>query len=129
MAEKIAIIGLGYVGLPVALAFARKHPGTVGFDIHDEKVKELQRGFDRNREVPEEELKSSTLTMTSNPKKGSRTATVLIQSGRAHMKTEMPAHIAQPMCRLGMAAYWLEWAAISGWASDPHVWNSITVSM
>jgi len=34
MTEKIAVIGLGYVGLPVALAFARKLPGTVGFDIN-----------------------------------------------------------------------------------------------
>ncbi|MFO0736198.1 MAG: nucleotide sugar dehydrogenase [Labilithrix sp.] len=67
-AEKIAIIGLGYVGLPVALAFAKKHPGTVGFDIHAEKVQELQKGFDRNREVPEAELKASTLEMTSDPK-------------------------------------------------------------
>ena len=65
--EKIAVIGLGYVGLPVALAFARKHPGTVGFDIHAEKVAELQRGFDRNHEVPKEELEASTLAMTSDP--------------------------------------------------------------
>ena len=43
------VIGLGYVGLPVALAFARKFPGTVGFDIHREKVDELRRGFDRNQ--------------------------------------------------------------------------------
>jgi UDP-N-acetyl-D-glucosamine/UDP-N-acetyl-D-galactosamine dehydrogenase len=64
--EKIAIIGLGYVGLPVALAFARKFPGTVGFDIHAEKVKELARGFDRNLEVPEEELKSSPMKFSSN---------------------------------------------------------------
>ncbi|MFO0665722.1 MAG: nucleotide sugar dehydrogenase [Polyangiaceae bacterium] len=64
--ERIAIIGLGYVGLPVALAFARKFPNSVGFDIHQEKVDELRRGFDRNREVPEEELKSSSLKFTSN---------------------------------------------------------------
>ncbi len=64
--EKIAIIGLGYVGLPVALAFARKFPGCVGFDIHQEKVEELARGFDRNLEVPEEELKSSPLKFTSD---------------------------------------------------------------
>ena len=38
MEERIAVIGLGYVGLPVALAFARKYPGTIGFDIHREKV-------------------------------------------------------------------------------------------
>src|SRR4051794_31293200 len=64
--EKIGIIGLGYVGLPVALAFARKFPGSVGFDIHEEKVKELARGFDRNLEVGEEELKASTLKFSSN---------------------------------------------------------------
>jgi UDP-N-acetyl-D-glucosamine/UDP-N-acetyl-D-galactosamine dehydrogenase len=65
--EKIGIIGLGYVGLPVALAFARKFPGSVGFDIHKEKVEELARGFDRNLEVSEAELKASTLQFTSNP--------------------------------------------------------------
>lgn len=65
--EKISCIGLGYVGLPVALAFARKFPGTVGFDIHQEKVLELARGFDRNREVDEATLKASTLTMTADP--------------------------------------------------------------
>ncbi|MBX3262846.1 MAG: nucleotide sugar dehydrogenase [Labilithrix sp.] len=64
--EKIGIIGLGYVGLPVALAFARKFPGSVGFDIHEEKVQELARGFDRNLEVGEEELTSSTLKFTSD---------------------------------------------------------------
>ena len=38
----------------MALAFARKFPGTVGFDIHREKVDELRRGYDRNHEVPED---------------------------------------------------------------------------
>jgi UDP-N-acetyl-D-galactosamine dehydrogenase len=67
MEEKVAVIGLGYVGLPVALAFARKFPGVVGFDIHAQKVEELRSGHDRNREVPTEVLKSSTLNMTSDP--------------------------------------------------------------
>ena len=66
MSEKIAIVGLGYVGLPVALGFARKFDDVVGFDIHQEKVAELQRGYDRNHEVPEAELKASKLRMTSN---------------------------------------------------------------
>jgi UDP-N-acetyl-D-galactosamine dehydrogenase len=65
--EKVAIIGLGYVGLPVALAFARKFPGAVGFDIHQAKVDELRRGYDRNHEVPEDVLKSTTLKMTYDP--------------------------------------------------------------
>src|SRR5205085_11340045 len=68
MKERIAVIGLGYVGLPVALAFARKFPDSIGFDIHQEKVDELRRGYDRNHEVPAEVLTSSTLNMTSNPK-------------------------------------------------------------
>ncbi len=68
MSERIAVIGLGYVGLPVALGFARKFPGTVGFDIHQEKVAELQRGYDRNHEVPESVLKATSLAMTSDVK-------------------------------------------------------------
>ena len=43
--EKIAVIGLGYVGLPVALAFSRKFP-TVGFDINTRRVDLLSRGRD-----------------------------------------------------------------------------------
>jgi UDP-N-acetyl-D-glucosamine/UDP-N-acetyl-D-galactosamine dehydrogenase len=66
MQERIAVIGLGYVGLPVALAFARKFPGAVGFDVNKEKVEELRRGFDRNQEVTEKELKESSLQITSD---------------------------------------------------------------
>ncbi len=68
MKEKIAVIGLGYVGLPVALAFARKFPGTVGFDVHAEKVKELQGGYDRNHEQSPAVLEATTLSMTSDPR-------------------------------------------------------------
>ncbi len=68
MNEKIAVIGLGYVGLPVALAFAKRFPGTVGFDIHAEKVAELSRGHDRNGEVPADVLQGTSLKMTSDPK-------------------------------------------------------------
>ena len=66
MQERIAVIGLGYVGLPVALAFARKFPGAIGFDVNKEKVEELRRGFDRNQETPESVLKESSLTLTSD---------------------------------------------------------------
>ena len=67
MSETIAVIGLGYVGLPVALAFAKKFPGTVGFDVHTAKVRELASGHDRNREVPEEVLKATSLKCSSDP--------------------------------------------------------------
>jgi len=65
MQERVAVIGLGYVGLPVALAFARKFPGAFGFDIDREKIEELRRGHDRNDEQPAEVLRSTTLKMTS----------------------------------------------------------------
>jgi UDP-N-acetyl-D-galactosamine dehydrogenase len=66
MSERIAVIGLGYVGLPVALAFARRFPDTVGFDVDREKVAELQRGFDRNHEQPEDVLRATSLRITND---------------------------------------------------------------
>jgi UDP-N-acetyl-D-galactosamine dehydrogenase len=66
MQERIAVIGLGYVGLPVALAFARKFPGTIGFDVNREKVEELRSGVDRNQEVSKAELEESSLKITAD---------------------------------------------------------------
>jgi UDP-N-acetyl-D-galactosamine dehydrogenase len=65
MQRRIGVIGLGYVGLPLALAFARKFPGTVGFDIDVRKVKALQSGVDVNNEGLDGELKETTLKITS----------------------------------------------------------------
>src|SRR5580698_6214717 len=65
MNERIGVVGLGYVGLPVALAFARKFANTVGFDIDARKIDELRRGHDRNHVQTSEALLSSTLKLTS----------------------------------------------------------------
>jgi UDP-N-acetyl-D-galactosamine dehydrogenase len=54
------------VGLPVALAFARRFPGAVGFDVNAEKVEELRRGHDRNQEVSAEVLRATSLKITSD---------------------------------------------------------------
>ena len=67
MNDRIAIIGLGYVGLPVALAFAKKFPGTIGFDINYEKITALKQGIDPTGEIPNDELKATTLQITSDP--------------------------------------------------------------
>ena len=67
--EKIAVIGLGYVGLPVAIAFGRKLP-TIGFDIRQKRVDQLKRGHDDTLEVSDEELASAAkLEMTADPAK------------------------------------------------------------
>jgi UDP-N-acetyl-D-galactosamine dehydrogenase len=55
--KKIAIIGLGYVGLPLAVEFAKKRT-VVGFDIKPERIKELNEGHDPTLEVSDEDLKS-----------------------------------------------------------------------
>ena len=67
MSERVAVIGLGYVGLPVALAFARKFPGTVGFDINSIRIGELKTGKDRSGEESSEALNASTIKFTDNP--------------------------------------------------------------
>jgi UDP-N-acetyl-D-glucosamine/UDP-N-acetyl-D-galactosamine dehydrogenase len=63
--RKIAVIGLGYVGLPVATAFARAGYPVVGFDIDATRVQELRAGQDRTREVPISDLKLASLSFTS----------------------------------------------------------------
>src|SRR5919202_1064621 len=66
MSDQIAVIGLGYVGLPVALAFARKFPNTSGFDVNVEKVESLKQGIDHTGEVSTDELKTTSLKITSD---------------------------------------------------------------
>jgi UDP-N-acetyl-D-galactosamine dehydrogenase len=63
--RKIAIIGLGYVGLPVATAFASAGNRVVGFDVDAARVKELNDGFDRTREVEAEDLRHQALTFST----------------------------------------------------------------
>lgn len=63
--EKIAVIGLGYVGLPLAVAFAKK-VDVVGFDLNDEKINLYKNGIDVTKEVGNEALKETTVSFTSN---------------------------------------------------------------
>ena len=72
MEKKIAVIGLGYVGLPLAVEFAKQYP-TVGFDINGPRVDELMKGHDRTLEVEDEDLKkviASDLISIENNRKG-----------------------------------------------------------
>ena len=63
--QRIVVIGLGYVGLPLAVALAR-HFETIGFDIDEDRVAELRGGNDRTREVDEGALRASALKLTSD---------------------------------------------------------------
>lgn len=68
MGSRIAVIGLGYVGLPLALALARHYPVT-GFDIKQSRIKELKSGHDRTGESSVSDLRSSTIELTSSASK------------------------------------------------------------
>ena len=59
----ISVIGLGYVGLPVAVAFGLKRR-TIGFDINSARIKELQQGHDRTGEVTRDDLKAADILFT-----------------------------------------------------------------
>ena len=67
--QKIAVIGLGYVGLPLAVAFGKKYP-VVGFDINDDRILELQTGTDRTKEVDDGALKNVLFLAKTNNMKG-----------------------------------------------------------
>ena len=56
---KIGVVGLGYVGLPLAVEFGKKYP-TVGFDINQQRIEELQSGMDRTLETSHDELAEAT---------------------------------------------------------------------
>lgn len=64
--NKIAVVGLGYVGLPLAVHLAA-HFDVVGFDLKAERIKELQSGFDRTLEVPDSQLCNVEINYTDKP--------------------------------------------------------------
>ena len=65
--RKVAIIGLGYVGLPVAVAFARTGQPVIAFDIDRQRIEDLRDGYDRTREVASADLQRPELCYTNDP--------------------------------------------------------------
>lgn len=69
MGDVICVVGLGYVGLPLAVLFGKKGYKTIGYDISPEKIEELKKGIDRTREVEKEDILASNLDFTSDESK------------------------------------------------------------
>lgn len=63
--SKIAVIGLGYVGLPLAVALAKKYT-VIGYDLSKDRVRELNDGYDRTHEIDEETLRKSSLKISDH---------------------------------------------------------------
>ena len=75
--KKIAVIGLGYVGLPLAVEFGKKRM-VIGYDINQSRIDELKNGYDRTLEVDSAELKSSSNLYFTIDKEELRKADIFI---------------------------------------------------
>lgn len=64
--ENLALVGLGYVGMPIAVAFAKKGLNVIGFDLNKEKIELYRSGVDPTKEVGDEAIKNTTLNFTSD---------------------------------------------------------------
>ncbi len=73
----IAIIGLGYVGLPLAEVFDRKY-NVIGFDINKTRIDELKNGYDRTKEVDTDTLKKCKIDFTDNPEAISKAKVIIV---------------------------------------------------
>ena len=74
--SKLALVGLGYVGMPIAVEFA-KHVSVVGFDINEKRVNEYKNGIDATNEVGEA-IKNTTVDFTADPKKLSEARFIVV---------------------------------------------------
>ena len=64
--ENLALVGLGYVGMPIALAFAKKGLNVIGYDINKEKINLYKSGIDPTKEAGDEAVKNTTVEFTSD---------------------------------------------------------------
>lgn len=74
--SKLALVGLGYVGMPIAVEFA-KHISVIGFDINEKRVNEYKNGIDATNEVGEA-IKNTTVEFTADPKKLSEARFIVV---------------------------------------------------
>jgi len=74
--EKLALVGLGYVGMPIAVEFA-KHIKVIGFDINEKRVNEYKNGIDATNEVGEA-IKNTTVEFTADPSKLSEARFIVV---------------------------------------------------
>ncbi|MCD6201036.1 MAG: nucleotide sugar dehydrogenase [Bacteroidales bacterium] len=65
---KVSVLGLGYVGLPIALELA-KHFSVIGFDIREDRIEQMQNGIDPSKELSEENFKNRDITFTTDARK------------------------------------------------------------
>ncbi len=75
--DKIAVVGLGYVGLPLAVHLSA-HFDVLGYDLKSRRIRELSAGYDRTLEVTDEELRRASLSFTDNPAELARCRLIIV---------------------------------------------------
>ena len=76
--KKIAVVGMGYVGLPLCISLGRAFSGVIGFDISDVRIRELTSGHDRTEEVSAEDILAASIEFTSQPEKLREASVVIV---------------------------------------------------
>ena len=66
--ESLSVVGLGYVGMPLAVAFAAKGLNVIGFDLNEKKINLYKSGIDPTKEVGDEAIRSTTIYFTPDEK-------------------------------------------------------------
>lgn len=74
---KIAVVGLGYVGLSVAVTFAKKY-SVIGFDIDNKRIEQLSEGIDKTREIEDSEVKAANIDFTADPSRINEAGFIII---------------------------------------------------
>lgn len=74
---KLGVVGLGYVGIPLAVAFDKRYK-TIGFDVNKEKIESYKRGIDVTNEVGNESIKNSNIKFTNNPEELSKCNRIIV---------------------------------------------------
>lgn len=67
--EKMSVVGLGYVGMPIAVAFAAKEINVIGFDLNGTKIKQYKSGIDPTNEVGDDVIKNTTIDFTTDERR------------------------------------------------------------
>ena len=94
--QTLAVVGLGYVGLPLAVAFSR-HMNVLGFDINAGRIEELRKGHDRTNEVTDEALAAATIEYTCDPADLARAAVIIVAvPTRSHPRGGRQPHRGPP---------------------------------
>lgn len=88
--EKISIVGMGYVGLPLAVAFAEKGMDVIGFDINQEKIDVYRKGIDPTHELGDERLSKVKIDYTSDEKKLKEASFIVVAVPTPVLSNNMP---------------------------------------